>query len=124
MTKTTNINRTKRKNRIRKKLKQVSNRPRLSVHRTNQHIYAQIIDDKSGKTLACSSDLSLQKDAKIPSTKSKLTKTEIAAKVGKDLAIRSKKANISAVYFDRGAYKFHGRVRALAQSAKANGLEF
>lgn len=89
--------------------------PRLSVNRSNKHIYAQIIDDVKGKTLVSSSDLKI---------KDKKTKLEKAAVVGKNIALAANKKKISKVVFDRGWYKFHGRIKALADAARAAGLKF
>ena len=93
-------------------------RPRLSVHRTNKQIYAQIIDDVQGVTLAAAS--SLDADLKLKNGGNR----EAAEKVGKLVAERAKKAGVSLVQFDRGGYLYHGRVKALAESARAGGLEF
>ena len=93
-----------------------SGKPRLSVHRSGRHIYAQVIDDAAGKTLASAS--SLDKDIKTGATK------DSAAAVGKSLAERAKKAGVSRVVFDRGGFLFHGRVKALADAAREGGLEF
>lgn len=113
--------REKRKIRVRGKLFGTSSRPRLSVHRTNKHIYAQIIDDELGKTIVSSSDITLPKSK---STKSTQTKTQKASLVGTNLAQDATKAKIKAICFDRGQNKFHGRIKALAQAARDNGLEF
>ena len=91
--------------------------PRLCVYRSNTNIYAQIIDDEKGSTLVSAS--SLDKDLKL----NKLN-IEAAAKVGEALAKKAKKAGIKTVVFDRGGYKYHGRVKALAEAARENGLEF
>ncbi len=93
-------------------------RPRLSVHRSSQHIYAQIIDDAAGKTLASAS--TLDKDA----GKTAAATIAAATEVGKRLAERAKKAGVSQVVFDRGGFIFHGRVKALAEAAREGGLEF
>ena len=93
-------------------------RPRLSVHRSSQHIYAQIIDDTNGITLAAAS--TLEKDVR----GSTGATTDAAAAVGKRLAERAKAAGVSAVVFDRGGFLFHGRVKALAEGAREGGLEF
>jgi len=93
-------------------------RPRLSVHRTGKQIYAQIIDDAKGITLASAS--SLDKDFGLKSG----SNVEAATKVGKLVAERAKKAGVTIVQFDRGAYLFHGRVKAVAEGARAGGLEF
>ena len=93
-------------------------RVRLSIHRSGQHIYAQIIDDAAGKTVASAS--SLEKDARAKSG----ANLEAAAVVGKAVAERAKKAGVSKVVFDRGGFLFHGRVKALADAAREGGLEF
>lgn len=93
-------------------------RPRLSVHRTNKAIYAQIIDDVQGVTLAAAS--SLDKDAGLKNGGN----VEAAAKVGKLVAERAKKAGVSKVQFDRGAFLYHGRIKALAEGAREAGLDF
>ncbi len=93
-------------------------RPRLSVHRTEKQIYCQVIDDVKGVTLAAAS--SLDKDLGLKNGGN----TEAAAKVGKLVAERAKKAGISAVQFDRGQFVYHGRVKALADGAREGGLEF
>lgn len=107
-----------RKNRVRAKAK-ASARPRLSVFRSNKHIFAQIID-ASGKVVATSSTKSLTKAQK---EKAK-TKMEEAAMVGETVANLAKKKKISKVVFDRGEYKYHGRVKALADGARKGGLNF
>ena len=93
-------------------------RPRLSVHRSGKHIYAQVIDDEAGKTLVSAS--TLEKDAR---GKTGAT-TEAATAVGKTLAERAKKAGVTQVVFDRGGFLYHGRVKALADGAREAGLEF
>ncbi len=112
---------TRRKWRIRSRLKSAARgKPRLSVHRTGMHIYAQVIDDEKGVTLAAAS--SLDKDLK-----SKLKKTataDAASEVGKLVAARAKKAGVEKVIFDRGGYAYHGRVKALADAAREGGLSF
>lgn len=108
----------RRRQRVRSKLRtQVAGRPRLSVHRTGQHIYAQIIDDRVSRTLASAS--SNDKDIKGLGADSKA-----AAEVGKRVAEAAKKAGITSVVFDRGGFLFHGRVKALADAAREGGLEF
>lgn len=109
--------REKRRRRVRSKIFGTKERPRLSVFRSNRHIYAQIIDDEKGETLTSSSDLELK-------IKEKLKKMEIARLVGEDLAQKAKKKKIKKVVFDRGGYKFHGRVKNLAQGAREGGLVF
>lgn len=93
-------------------------RPRLSVHRTNKQIYAQVIDDINGVTLAAAS--SLEKEVGLKNGGNK----DAAAKVGKLVAERAKKAGVKKVQFDRGSFVYHGRVEALAQGARDGGLEF
>ncbi len=108
----------KRQNRVRKKLKTRSlNKVRLTVFRSSRHIYAQIVDDVAGKTLASAS--SLIKDSKINGSN-----IEAATKVGTLIAERSIEAGIKDVFFDRGKYKYHGRVKALAEGAREAGLNF
>lgn len=101
--------------RIRKKISGTADRPRISVFRSNTQIYAQIIDDAAGKTLASASSVEL---------KAKGNKTEVAAHVGKALAAKAKEAGLTNVVFDRGGYLFHGRVKALADGAREGGLNF
>jgi large subunit ribosomal protein L18 len=111
----------RRKARVRRALAERNpGRPRLSVHRSGKHIYAQIIDDKAGKTLAAAS--SLEKDMRT-SLKTGADKNAAAA-VGKLIAERAKKAGLAEVVFDRGGYIYHGRVKALADAARAGGLSF
>jgi len=93
-------------------------KPRLSIHRSGRHIYAQVIDDTAGVTLAAASTLDKDLKGKTGATK------DGAAKVGKTLAERAKKAGVSRVVFDRGGFLFHGRVKALADAAREGGLEF
>jgi len=112
---------TRRRERLRYQLKQKSvGRPRLSVFRSGKHIYAQIIDDSAGKTLAAAS--TLDKDLKA-SLKTGADK-DAASAVGKLIAERSKAAGVLAVVFDRGSYLYHGRVKALAEAAREGGLDF
>lgn len=101
--------------RIRKKITGTAERPRISVFRSNNQIYAQIIDDGAGKTLVSASSVEL---------KSGGNKTEIATQVGKSLAARAKDAGLTNVVFDRGGYLYHGRVKALAEGAREGGLNF
>jgi large subunit ribosomal protein L18 len=111
----------RRAQRIRRQIKAVANgRPRLSVHRTSKNIYVQVIDDASGRTLAAAS--TLEKDFKA----SKKTGADIAAasSVGKLIAERAAKAGVKDVVFDRGAYIYHGRIKALAEAAREGGLNF
>ncbi len=109
----------RRKARVRRTLRARANgRPRLSVFRSDKNIYAQVIDDAQGVTLASAS--SLDKTLKIKNGGN----ASAAAEVGKALAERAKKAGVSEVVFDRGAYLFHGRVKALADAAREGGLSF
>ncbi|MFA5950001.1 MAG: 50S ribosomal protein L18 [Hyphomicrobium sp.] len=111
----------KRQARVRRALKsRAAGRPRLSVYRSSKHIYAQIIDDADGKTLAAAS--TLEKDLRT-SLKTGADK-DAAAKIGKLVAERALKAGVSTVVFDRGGYIFHGRVKALADAAREGGLSF
>ena len=107
-----------RKERVRYKVKKVSSRKRLSVFRSNNHIYAQLIDDKNGVTLASSS--SIEKSIK----DKKLTRKEIAEIVGKNIAKKIMSIGIDEVSFDRGKYKYHGLIKILAESARVEGLNF
>lgn len=107
--------RIKRHRKIRRTLSGTDVTPRLCVFRSNQAIYAQLIDDVKGVTIASSSSLEL---------KLKNNNLEAAAAVGKDIAEKAKKAKIKKVVFDRGGYLYHGRVKALADAARENGLEF
>ena len=110
----------RRTNRVRKQLRRAANgRPRLSVFRSSKHIYAQIIDDVGGRTLASASTL----DESLRGGKTGANK-EAAEAVGKLLAERAKAAGVTAVVFDRGGYLFHGRVKALADAAREGGLDF
>ena len=110
-----NLMRIKRHRKIRQNLSGTETAPRLCVFRSNSAIYAQIIDDTKGVTLVSSSSLEL---------KIKNNNLEAAAAVGKDIAEKAKKAKIKTVVFDRGGYIYHGRVQALADAARENGLEF
>ncbi|MBV9827028.1 MAG: 50S ribosomal protein L18 [Alphaproteobacteria bacterium] len=111
----------RRRERTRFKLRQASQgRPRLSVFRSSRHIYAQIIDDKAGHTLAAASTL----DAGIRGDLKTGADRAAASAVGKLIAERAKAAGIERVVFDRGAYLYHGRVKALADAAREGGLDF
>lgn len=105
----------RRKNRVRMRIKSVTEKPRLSVFRSNTHIYAQIINDATSKTLVSASSLELK-------DKKKIKKSDIAKEVGKTLAVKAIKAGIKEVAFDRGSYRYHGRVKALAEAAREGGL--
>lgn len=105
----------RRASRVRTTVKGTTERPRLSIHISNLHVTAQIIDDSSGKTLAYASTVGKS---------AKGTKTEQAAEVGTQIATKAKKAKLKKVSFDRGSRKYHGRAKALADAARAGGLEF
>ncbi len=111
--------RKRRKIRIRKKIEGTAERPRLVVFRSNQHIYAQLVDDVAGKTLLASSTIGLRKAGETVSSNS-----ASAVKVGKDLAAKAKEINIETVVFDRNGYLYHGRVKSLAEGAREGGLKF
>ncbi|WP_324827027.1 50S ribosomal protein L18 [Qipengyuania zhejiangensis] len=106
----------RRRRRVRTALKaHAGGKPRLSVHRTGKHIYAQVIDDAAGKTLAAASTLG---------AKASGANVDAAKQVGSDIAAAAKKAGVTTVVFDRGGFLFHGRVKALADAAREGGLEF
>ena len=112
-------NKNKRKLRNRKKLKEVnSSRYRISVFKTLNNLSAQIIDDKEKKTLVSAS--SIEKELK----KNKIKKIEKSTLIGEILAKRAKEKNINKVYFDRGEYKYHGRIKVFAETLRKNGLKF
>jgi len=106
--------------RVRQKITGVTGRPRLSVFRSLNHIYAQVIDDTIGTTLVAASSL----DAEIKNASKDETKSALASKVGALLASRAKEKGITEVAFDRGGFKYHGRVKALAEAAREGGLKF
>jgi large subunit ribosomal protein L18 len=111
----------RRKARVRRTLKvRSAGRPRLSVHRSSKHIYAQVIDDAAGKTLAAASSMEKDMRSKLKTGADKAA----AAVVGKLVAERAIKAGVKDVVFDRGGYLFHGRVKALADAAREGGLNF
>ena len=110
----------RRHNRLRRRVDGTAERPRLAVYRSLKHIYAQIIDDVSGRTLASVSTQSEPVKGDLKSTGN----CTAAAKVGEILAARAKEAGISAVCFDRGGRKYHGRIKALAEAARKGGLQF
>lgn len=106
----------RRRRRVRTALrKRAGDRARLSVHRTGRHIYAQVIDDANGRTVAAASTLGAEKSG---------ANIDAAVQVGKDIAEAAKKAGVTTVVFDRGGFLFHGRVKALADAAREGGLEF
>lgn len=116
-----NERRLRRKRRIRSKIVRHSDRPRLNVYRSSKHIYAQIIDDRKGVTLVAASTRDRQVRELLKDVKGKVEQSRI---VGKVLAERAKEAGILKVAFDRNGYKYHGRVKALAEAAREGGLEF
>jgi len=110
-----------RRARVRRALRKVaSERPRLSVFRSSKHIYVQLIDDQHGRTLAAASSIDREIKGALPKGADKAA----AAVVGKLIAERALKAGVKEVVFDRGAYKFHGRIKALADAAREGGLSF
>ncbi len=106
----------RRKNKVRAKISGTSQRPRLSVFRSNKYIYAQVIDDLKGITIASASNLSKEGQ--------KAGKTEQAKKVGEEVAKRALAKKVKKVVFDKSGYKYHGRIKALADAAREGGLEF
>lgn len=112
--------RERRHRRIRKKVVGTTERPRLNVFRSLRHIYAQIIDDSIGHTLVSASTM----DKEIRDKCEELSKTEAAQVVGETLAERALDQGITTVIFDRGGYKYHGRVQMLAEAAREGGLDF
>jgi len=111
----------RRKRRVRAGLRdKAAGKPRLSVFRSNKHIYAQIIDDVQGRTLAAASTL----DPDLRGSLKSGSDTDAAAAVGKQIAERATKAGVGPVVFDRGGYIYHGRVKALAEAAREGGLTF
>jgi large subunit ribosomal protein L18 len=119
-TKTPGAKRIRRHLRVRKRLSGTPERPRLCVFRSSSHIYAQVVDDSQGNTLVAASDI----DPTLRGQRSGLKKTDVAKVVGKTIGERAKAAGISKVVFDRGGFQYHGRVKALADSAREAGLEF
>ncbi len=112
--------RLRRHNRVRRKVSGSSARPRLSVFRSSMHIYAQVIDDAVGRTIAAASTVDNGLDGQL----GEQTKTQQAQAVGRLIAERAKAAGITQVVFDRGGFLYHGRVRALADAARDAGLDF
>ncbi len=112
--------RIRRRRRVRKPLRGTAERPRLSVFRTSKHIYAQVIDDAAGKTLAAASSVDREIRGSVASGGNK----QAAEVIGRAVAERAKAAGVTQVCFDRGSFKYHGRVAALADAARAAGLEF
>ena len=112
--------RARRQRRVRAKISGVAERPRLNVFRSNQHIYAQVIDDSSHLTLAAASTL----DPTVRELVDKKPKQAQASVVGRVVAERAREKGIESVVFDRGGYQYHGRVRTLAEAAREAGLKF
>jgi large subunit ribosomal protein L18 len=102
--------------RIRARVKGTTERPRLSVFRSNAHIYAQLIDDNHGVTICSSSDLDIKKG--------KTSKSSIARAIGEDIAKKAKEKKIGSAVFDRGGFKYHGRIKEVAEGAREKGLKF
>ncbi|MBQ9279626.1 MAG: 50S ribosomal protein L18 [Clostridia bacterium] len=111
------VSRVRRHARVRRKISGTAECPRLCVFRSNTGIYAQVIDDVAGKTLASASTLDKE-------VKTKASNIEAAKEVGALIAARATKAGIKAVVFDRGGYQYHGKIQALAEAAREGGLEF
>jgi large subunit ribosomal protein L18 len=99
---------------VRKRVSGTAERPRLAVFRSNRHIYAQLIDDVNGRTLASAGSVGVSDG----------DKSAVAKRVGADLATKAKAAGVTTVVFDRGGFRFHGRVKALADAAREGGLDF
>lgn len=110
--------RIRRHQRVRAKIKGTAERPRVSVFKSNQHVFVQVIDDNAGKTILSSKITSSSK------SKIKDTKTELAGKIGEMLAEKIKAAGLSEIIFDRGGFKYHGRVKALAEGLRKGGIKF
>lgn len=110
-----NLKREIRHKRVRSRISGTETMPRLAVFKANQHIYAQIIDDASGKTLAAASSKEV---------KTKMNKVDLSKEVGKLVAGKAMAKNIKTVKFDRGGFAYHGRIKALAESARESGLVF
>ncbi|MBU4351308.1 50S ribosomal protein L18 [Candidatus Parcubacteria bacterium] len=113
--------RQRRHSRIRAKIKGTLDMPRLSVFKSSQHTYAQLVDDINGKILGSGSSLELKKARRLPA---RATKTQAASEVGKLIADKAGKKKIKKVVFDRSGFKYHGRVKALAEAARKAGLHF
>ena len=112
--------RQRRHQRVRRKIHGTAERPRLNIFRSLQHIYAQVVDDDSGRTLAAASSI----DAALRSSLAGKDKTEQAKEVGRLVARRAQEKGIESVVFDRGGYRYHGRVKALADASREAGLKF
>lgn len=110
------LRRTRRRTGIRKRLRGTAERPRLSIFRSSKHLYAQVIDDMAGTTLAAAST--------VASKLEKGSDSKAAAEVGKAIAEKAKAAGVNTVAFDRNGFRYHGRVKALADAAREGGLKF
>ena len=108
------LNRSRRHSRVRAKISGTASRPRVAVFKSNQYIYAQIIDDEAGKTIFSASDSEVKKGKK----------SEKALEVGQTLAAKMKDKGLSEAVFDRGGFKFHGRVKAVADGLRNGGIKF
>ncbi len=106
--------------RVRKRVTGSPERPRLSVFRSLQHVYAQVIDDSAGRTLVAASSLKPEGAGE----SNGLSKTQVAQLVGTEVARQARAAGVTRVVFDRGGYRYHGRIKALAEAARKGGLEF
>lgn len=113
------IHRIKRHKKVRAKIKGTNKIPRVSVFRSNRHIFVQLIDDITGKTILSNNTVKTKSK-----TAPKGTKTNVASKIGEIIAQKAKEKGIKRVVFDRGGYKYHGRVKALAEGLRKGGLEF
>ena len=109
-----NLKKIRRHKRIRARIFGTKEKPRLSVFKSNKHIFAQLIDDDEGKTLVSASDLKMKKNKK----------ANAALEVGKLIAAKAKELKIETVVFDRGGYKYHGSIKAVAEGAREGGLKF
>lgn len=107
---------TRRKNRVRAKISGTAKRPRLNVFRSLKHVYAQLIDDEKSKTIVSAKDTEVKSDKSKPS--------EVAEKVGELIAKKAIEAGVKEIVFDKSSYKFHGRVKAIADGARKGGLKF
>ena len=112
--------RIRRHARVRKRVKGTAEKPRLAVFRSLSHIYAQVIDDVAKTTIVAASDV----EAMLREKATKQKKSDVATAVGKLIAERAKSKGVTAVVFDRGGYPFHGRIKALAEAARSEGLRF
>ncbi len=122
-----NLARLRRQRRVRAKVKGTAERPRLSVFRSAAHIYAQLIDDVSGKTLASASDMTIgkkEKDALKKGEGERKAKVAVAFAVGRQIADAAKKKGVAAAVFDRNGFAYTGRIASLADGARENGLKF